>query len=183
MTNNTTSNASDFTIKPLTTSVDIITERQLLASWARAGLTDGQIRKILMLYLGEPAWMNLEKMYDCNMFNNIAEGLKFHSKSDFIEILIRCKGFGFVWKDDSALHNVKNLMAFYTPIWHQPAEGDMENMQDSQKNMQSGGCYYYNNINKKKNIKKKNIINKDSAHQIANSAEYRQLVYTKAREQ
>lgn len=182
MTNNITSNASDFTIKPLTTSVDIITERQLLASWARAGLTDGQIRKMLMLYLGEPAWMNLEKMYDCNMFNNIAEGLKFHSKSDFIEILIRCKGFGFVWKDDSALHNVKNLMAFYTPIWHQPAEGDMENMQDSQENMQSGGCYYYyNNINKKKNIKKKNIINKDSTHQIANSAEYRQLVYTTAR--
>lgn len=181
MTNNTTSYASDFTIKPLTTSVDIITERQLLASWARAGLTDGQIRKMLMLYLGEPAWMNLEKMYDCNMFNNIAEGLKFHSKSDFIEILIRCKGFGFVWKDDSALHNIKNLMAFYTPIWHQPAEGEMENMQDSQENMQSGGCYYNNNINKKKNIKKKNIINKDSAHQIANSAEYRQLVYTKAR--
>ena len=182
MTNNTTSNASDFTIKPLTTSVDIITERQLLASWARAGLTDGQIRKMLMLYLGEPAWMNLEKMYDCNMFNNIAEGLKFHSKSDFIEILIRCKGFGFVWKDDYALHNVKNLMAFYTPIWHQPAEEDMENMQDSQENMQSGGCYYYNNnINKKKNIKKKNIINKDSTHQIANSAEYRQLVETTAR--
>ena len=175
------SSASDFTIKPLTTSVDIITERQLLASWARAGLTDGQIRKMLMLYLGEPAWMNLEKMYDCNMFNNIAEGLKFHSKSDFIEILIRCKGFGFVWKDDSALHNMKNLLAFYTPIWHQPAEGEMENMQDSQENMQSGGCYYNNNINKKKNIKKKNIINKDSAHQIANSAEYRQLVYTKAR--
>ena len=181
MTNNTTSYGGDFTIKPLTTSINIITERQLLASWTRAGLTDGQIRKMLMLYLGEPAWMNLEKMYDCNMFNNIAEGLKFHSKSDFIEILIRCKGFGFVWKDDSALHNIKNLMAFYTPIWHQPAEGEMENMQDSQENMQSGGCYYNNNINKKKNIKKKNIINKDSAHQIANSAEYRQLVYTKAR--
>ena len=141
MTNNTTSYGGDFTIKPLTTSIDIITERQLLASWTRAGLTDGQIRKMLMLYLGEPAWMNLEKMYVCNMFTNIAEGLKFHSKSDFIEILIRCKGFGFVWKDDSALHNMKNLLAFYTPIWHQPAEGEMENMQDSQENMQSGGCY------------------------------------------
>lgn len=50
MTNNTTSNASDFTIKPLTTSVDIITERQLLASWARAGLSDSQILKMLKLY-------------------------------------------------------------------------------------------------------------------------------------
>ena len=32
MTNNTTSYGGDFTIKPLTTSIDIITERQLLAS-------------------------------------------------------------------------------------------------------------------------------------------------------
>ena len=56
MTNNTTSYGGDFTIKPLTTSIDIITERQLIASWTRAGLTDGQIRKMLMLYLGEPAW-------------------------------------------------------------------------------------------------------------------------------
>ena len=52
MTNNTTSYGGDFTIKPLTTSIDIITERQLIASWTRAGLTDGQIRKMLMLYLG-----------------------------------------------------------------------------------------------------------------------------------
>ena len=197
MTNNTTSYGGDFTIKPLTTSIDIITERQLIASWTRAGLTDGQIRKMLMLYLGEPAWMNLEKMYTCNMFNNIAEGLKFHSKSDFIEILIRCKGFGFVWKDDSALHNMKNLLAFYTPIWHQPAEGEMENMQDSQENMQSGGCYNIININKKKNIKKKNISPYTSGSQVAridnktaeqtaaassqNLAEYQQLVETTAR--
>ena len=61
MTNNTTSYASDFTIKPLTTSVDIITERQLLASWARAGLSDSQILKMLKLYFGEPAWMNTDK--------------------------------------------------------------------------------------------------------------------------
>ena len=64
MTNNTTSNASDFTIKPLTTSIDIITERQLLASWARAGLSDSQILKMLKLYFGEPAWMSMSKIYD-----------------------------------------------------------------------------------------------------------------------
>lgn len=52
MINNTTSNASDFTIKPLTTSIDIITERQLLASWASAGLSDSQILKMLKLYFG-----------------------------------------------------------------------------------------------------------------------------------
>ena len=113
MTNNTTSYGGDFTIKPLTTSIDIITERQLIASWTRAGLTDGQIRKMLMLYLGEPAWMNLEKMYTCNMFNNIAEGLKFHSKSDFIEILIRCKGFGFVWKDEHSRKGCRHQTRFF----------------------------------------------------------------------
>lgn len=74
MTNITTSNASDFTIKPLTTSVDIITERQLLAAWARAGLSDSQILKMLKLYFGEPAWMNMSKIYDCHMFTQIAPG-------------------------------------------------------------------------------------------------------------
>ena len=63
MTNNTTiqtSKCSDsdsgyqvaggYTIQPLTTSIDIKTERRLIASWHTSGLTDTQIRKMLMLY-------------------------------------------------------------------------------------------------------------------------------------
>lgn len=205
MTNNTTSNASDFTIKPLTTSVDIITERQLLASWARAGLSDSQILKMLKLYFGEPAWMNTDKVYDCNMFGQIAKGLKFHNRHYFVELLIRCKGFGFIWKDDEGRHADRNLLAFYTPIWHEPQVEDMNsedfsagNGNDSAGNEQAGFRYYDNNIyNKKKNIKKKNISPYTSGSQLAqignqkatqastpstqNSAEYRQLVYTTAR--
>ena len=204
MTNNTTSNASDFTIKPLTTSVDIITERQLLASWARAGLSDSQILKMLKLYFGEPAWMNTDKVYDCNMFGQIAKGLKFHNRHDFVELLIRCKGFGFIWKDDEGRHADRNLLAFYTPTWHEPQVEDMNsedfsagNGNDSAGNEQAGFCYNNNIYNKKKNIKKKNISPYTSGSQLAqignqkatqastpstqNSAEYRQLVYTKAR--
>ena len=204
MTNNTTSYASDFPIKPLTTSVDIITERQLLASWARAGLSDSQILKMLKLYFGEPAWMNTDKVYDCNMFGQIAKGLKFHNRHDFVELLIRCKGFGFIWKDDEGRHADRNLLAFYTPIWHEPQVEDMNsedfsagNGNDSAGNEQAGFCYNNNIYNKKKNIKKKNISPYTSGSQLAqignqkatqastpstqNSAEYRQLVYTKAR--
>lgn len=46
--------------------------------------------------------MNTDKVYDCNMFGQIAKGLKFHNRHDFVELLIRCKGFGFIWKDDEA---------------------------------------------------------------------------------
>ena len=116
MTNNTTSNASDFTIKPLTTSIDIITERQLLASWARAGLSDSQILKMLKLYFGEPAWMNMSKIYDCHMFTQIAQGLKFRSKDSLLETLLKCNGFGKIWKNGKDGHQPKNLKAFYTPI-------------------------------------------------------------------
>lgn len=160
MTNNTTSNASDFTIKPLTTSIDIITERQLLASWARAGLSDSQILKMLKLYFGEPAWMSMSKIYDCHMFTQIAQGLKFRSKDSLLETLLKCNGFGKIWKNGKDGHQPKNLKAFYTPIWHQAEENDMENLQDMQKKMHAGDAYIDNNINNKKKIYKRKISSK-----------------------
>ena len=99
MTHNTTSYGGDFTIKPLTTSIDFKTERQLIAAWSMAGLSDSQIIKVLKLYFGEPAWMNTDKVYDCNMFGQIAKGLKFHNRHTFVELIIKCKGFGFIWKN------------------------------------------------------------------------------------
>ena len=82
MKNNTTSNDTCYTIQPLTTSIDIKTERRLIASWHTSGLSDVQIRKMLMLYFGEPAWMNLQKLYDCNSFSQIAMGLRFRSRQE-----------------------------------------------------------------------------------------------------
>ena len=75
---------NDFTIKPLTTTVDIKLIRRLMATWHTNGLTDSNIRKILLLYFGEPAWMNLDKVYDRNMFGQIAKGMNFHSRHSFI---------------------------------------------------------------------------------------------------
>ena len=69
MKNNTTSNDTCYTIQPLTTCIDIKTERRLIASWHTSGLTDTQIRKMLMLYFGEPAWMNQQKLYDLSLIH------------------------------------------------------------------------------------------------------------------
>lgn len=171
MTNNTTiqtSKCSDsdsgyqvaggYTIQPLTTCIDIKTERRLIASWHTSGLSDVQIRKMLMLYFGEPAWMNLQKLYDCNSFSQIAMGLRFRSRQEFVELLLRCSGFGFIWKNDEKPHTEQNLMAFYTPIWHVSDEKDMGNNHDLNESVQTLHPIINNNIyNKKKNNKKKNI--------------------------
>ena len=152
----------DFTIRPLTTSIDIKTLRQLMGSWHSYGLSDTQIRKMLHLYFGEPAWMDLGKTYPRNNFSRIAEGMKFRTKQDFIEVLLRCKGFGIIWKNPTAAKTASNLLAFYTPIWHEMSNEENIKMQEMQENLHpSGGyiyqdnyLYYYNN--KKKYIKKNN---------------------------
>ena len=155
---------NDFTIKPLTTTVDIKLIRRLMATWHTNGLTDSNIRKILLLYFGEPAWMNLDKVYDRNMFGQIAKGMNFHSRHSFIEAILKSTGFGFIWKNKRCYHTEQNLMAFYSPIWHVAKENEVENEQisdeNSNENMQNGvGYYNYNNIYIKKNIKKNNSNN------------------------
>lgn len=161
MKNNTTSNDNRYTIQPLTTSIDIETERKLIASWHTSRLTDTQIRKMLMLYFGIPEWMNEQKLYDSYRFSQIATGLKFRSKEDFLDILLKCTGFGRIWKNEKDGHKAKNLKAFYTPIWHLAKEEDLENQPDKHEKMHPGDAYNNNiyNINKKK-INKRKISSK-----------------------
>lgn len=182
MKNNTTSNDTCYTIQPLTTCIDIKTERKLIASWHTSGLTDTQIRKMLMLYFGEPAWMNLQKLYDCNRFSQIATGLRFRSRQEFVELLLRCTGFGFIWKNKEKPHTGKNLLAFYTPIWHVCDEKDMVNEQDSDENLQDNLGYINNIYIKKKNNKKKNISKNVIPSQLANSPEHKKKVEATAKE-
>lgn len=183
MKNNTISNDNGYTIQPLTTSIDIKTERRLIASWHTCGLNDVQIRKMLMLYFGEPAWMNLQKLYDCNRFSQIATGLRFRSRQEFVELLLRCAGFGFIWKNKEEPHTGKNLLAFYTPIWHVCDETDMVNEQDSGENLQDNLGYINNNIYIiKKNNKKKNISKYVSPSYLANSPELKKEVEAAAKE-
>lgn len=183
MKNNTTSNDTCYTIQPLTTCIDIKTERRLIASWHTSGLSDVQIRKMLMLYFGEPAWMNLQKLYDCNSFSQIATGLRFRSRQEFVELLLRCAGFGFIWKSKEKPHTSKNLLAFYTPIWHVCDEKDMVNEQDSDENLQDNLGYINNNIYIiKKNNKKKNISKYVSPSYLANSPEHEKEVEAAAKE-
>ena len=183
MKNNTTSNDTCYTIQPLTTCIDIKTERKLIASWHTSGLSDVQIRKMLMLYFGEPAWMNLQKLYDCNRFSQIATGLRFRSRQEFVELLLRCAGFGFIWKNKEKPHTGKNLLAFYTPIWHVSDEKDMVNEQNSDENLQDNLGYINNNIYIiKKNNKKKNISKYVSPSYLANSPEHKKKVEAAAKE-
>ena len=183
MKNNTTSTDTCYTIQPLTTCIDIKTERKLIASWHTSGLSDVQIRKMLMLYFGEPAWMNLQKLYDCNRFSQIATGLRFRSRQEFVELLLRCAGFGFIWKNKEEPHTGKNLLAFYTPIWHVCDEKDMVNEQDSGENLQDNLVYINNNIYIiKKNNKKKNISKYVSPSYLANSPELKKEVEAAAKE-
>lgn len=182
MKNNTTSNDTCYTIQPLTTSIDIKTERKLIASWHTCGLNDVQIRKMLMLYFGEPAWMNLQKLYDCNRFSQIATGLRFRSRQEFVELLLRCTGFGFIWKNKEMPHTGKNLLAFYTPIWHVSDEKDMVNEQDSDENLQDNLGYINNIYIIKKNNKKKNISKNVIPSQLANSPEHKKKVEATAKE-
>lgn len=182
MKNNTTSNDNGYTIQPLTTSIDIKTERRLIASWHTCGLNDVQIRKMLMLYFGEPAWMNLQKLYDCNRFSQIATGLRFRSRQEFVELLLRCAGFGFIWKNKEKPHTGKNLLAFYTPIWHVSDEKDMVNEQNSDENLQDNLGYINNIYIIKKNNKKKNISKYVIPSQLANSPEYKKKVEATAKE-
>lgn len=182
MKNNTTSNDTCYTIQPLTTCIDIKTERKLIASWHTSGLSDVQIRKMLMLYFGEPAWMNLQKLYDCNSFSQIATGLRFRSRQEFVELLLRCAGFGFIWKNKEEPHTGKNLLAFYTPIWHVCDEKDMVNEQDSDENLQDNLGYNNNIYIIKKNNKKKNISKYVSPSYLANSPEHEKEVEAAAKE-
>lgn len=159
---------NDFTIKPLTTTVDIKLIRRLMATWHTNGLSDSNIRKILLLYLGEPAWMDLNKVYPCGNFYNIAKSFHFNCKTSFLKTLMSCKEFGYIWKDKRKVHDATNLLAFYTPIWHKEDKEDMmsedgsnlsdnsRTTEDSTQNTENSARYnsLYDNIIKK-NIKKK----------------------------
>lgn len=193
---------NDFTIKPLTTTVDIKLIRRLMATWHTNGLTDSNIRKMMLLYLGEPAWMDLNKVYPCGNFYNISRGLRYGSKTDFLDIILRSKGFGYIWKDNKAEHNIKNLFAFYTPIWHEEKEEDMvvDNASEQPSNdgtapnatqIQSGSTQnpansvrynsLYDNIIKK-NIKKKEYSYYVSAQNFQNfSPEQKARIETAAK--
>lgn len=160
MTNNHSND--DFIIKPLCPDFDIRMMRQLIAQWRVAGLTDSQIVKMQLLYFGEPAWMNLDKMYDCTRFIHIVKGMRFRTTTDFLEVLLKCKGFGCIWKNDQAEHTANNLLAFYSPLWHEMKEEHMKEgceHGEEEAALQKSDRYIPTNdiFNKKKNIQKKNI--------------------------
>lgn len=170
-------NGDGFTIQPLTTSIDIKNLRQLIGSWHRNGVKYADIPRILRLYLGEPAWMNQNKEYSIIMFGEMARGLKYRSRQEFLDTLIKCTGFCFIWKDEQYGHQANNLIAFYTPIWHKENETGKKCQSDKSQGADDmcnlPNCTRYINNNNyyiiKNNIKKKDIIN-NSVCNLANCA-------------
>jgi len=205
MTNETTNNNDTghenvndtFTIHPLTTTIDIKTLRQLLANWHTVGISDSKTKKMLTLYFGEPAWMDMNKTYPCQNFYYMAKDLNFHSKTELLEMVIHCKGFGYIWKDKTSPHIPSNLLAFYTPIWHEALEDSEEDgsISNTQEDLATGGgtdqnptnVARYNSLydiinNIKKNNKKKNISKYVSTLRLSYSAAQRQAVIAAAQQ-
>ena len=168
-----TSPSDGYTITPLSPVFHIREMRQLIAQWRMAGLSDSQVIKMQLLYYGEPAWMNLDKTYDCTRFIHIVKGMKFRTTTDLLEVVLKCKGFGHIWKDSQAEHKANNLLAFYTPLWHKEKKEDMDNArilhednaemrqdypEQSDHGLQQSDRYIPTKdiYDKKKNIKKKN---------------------------
>lgn len=168
-----TSPSDGYTITPLSPVFHIREMRQLIAQWRMAGLSDSQVIKMQLLYYGEPAWMNLDKTYDCTRFIHIVKGMKFRTTTDLLEVVLKCKGFGYIWKDSQAEHKAYNLLAFYTPLWHKEKKEDMDDAriqhegnaemrqvypEQSYPELQQSDRYIPTKdiYDKKKNIKKKN---------------------------
>lgn len=119
--------------------------RNYLYSWKRAGFTPTQELRVLKLYLGWTEFMDIKGEYPFFNFTNLAKAFHFKSTKDFVEKIMTCDGFCFIW--DNQEHTPEHLIAFYSPIC----------IQDDSK--LEFGVDYNNNINiTKKNIKKNVII-------------------------
>lgn len=153
---------STYTLKPIATEIDICWQRQLLGAWHTAGLSDTQRLKMLKLYFGMPEWMDLNKIYPCHRYYEIAQGLKMRNISAFLNTLLRCKGFGLIWKDPEKGRDPQNLFGFYSPLWHIAKETEINGNEEEEQTPQDGTCnpdcrsldnnnYIKKNYNKKKN--------------------------------
>lgn len=147
-----------FTICAISNSIGCNDLRRIIARWHTNGVTDHQILKILGIYLGVAEWMNLDKLYPCYNFGDIAKGLGFKSKTDFLEVLLLATGFGLIWKDRRKGKTPANLEAFYTPLWHVAKEEEIngENNGEKEGKFPELRMLDYDNNLKKKYIKKKN---------------------------
>lgn len=148
---------TNFTLKPITSFIDIYTERKLIGSWLTAGLSGAQVYKMLLIYLGDSAWMNTDGMYPCMNFGAMAKGYKFRSTDEFAHCLLRCSGFGFVWKNEQKPHDIANLLYFFTPIWHHPKEGENYAQNSPKEQVQSCTCNNTSYSFKKKNKRRRSI--------------------------
>ena len=122
-----------FTICPISNSIGCNDLMRLIVRWHTNGLTDHQILKILRIYMGVAEWMTLDKLYPCYNFGDIAKGLGFKCKTDFLEVLLLATGFGLIWKDRRMGKTPANLEAFYTPLWHVAKEEEINGENDGEK--------------------------------------------------
>lgn len=184
MTNNTTINQNkQAAISPGDLS-------NLLASWKACHLSDTQVVKALRLYCGVDEWLDPNGMYNYARFSEMARKMNVRSSLAFVEKILQCDGFGFVW--DGTIHTPEHLLAFFSPLRcdldqllkageSQQGDGnaalslgDKECLQASTttclmlKHEVDNNYIFNNNINNiyitKKNIYKKNIIDSTVQH-------------------
>lgn len=110
-------------IKALKQTVSISEMQKMIHQWKKRGINDPTITKLLDLYLGMPAYMNIQGMYPLCNFYDIRLSLRFAYTSTLITAVTNCQSFGMVWDDTHT-----KIIAFYSPLWHQKKK---ETPQDS----------------------------------------------------
>lgn len=108
-------------LKPLSTSVNAAMLHRMILHWKQAEVTPVQINKMLLLYLGEIPWMDNTGKYPAVNFYEISRCLKFKSTELFLKCLAKCKGFGIIFNNKG--QGIKDIGAFYSPLWHSTNDG------------------------------------------------------------
>ena len=116
-------------IKALKQSVSISEMQKMIHQWKRRGVNDPTITKLLDLYLGIPAYMNIKGIYPLCNFYDIRLSLRFSYTSALVAAVTNCRSFGMIWDEAHT-----KVIAFYSPLWyHKEDRNPMESPQDSEQ--------------------------------------------------
>lgn len=115
---------------------------KLIRSWQRRGVSDAMITKLLILYCGEPAYMNGLGIYPKENFYDIRVSLHLSNSQRLLTAIKQCGSFGIAGGQEIA-----DMAGFYSPLCHQP-EKDGQPCADANKSCEmSNERSYGNNIN------------------------------------
>lgn len=103
---------------------------KLIRQWKRNGVTDAIIPKLLVLYLGEPNYMNKNMIYSKEYFYDIRLALRFENTTRMLINIRRSGSFGITGNSNPA-----EITSFYSLFFHKAPnlcpKGDRDVSDDS----------------------------------------------------